>query len=1244
MQCFKRFIVALCIMVTVLNSFDHNMVRAASDDNIIDTSWNDLYNELFSTIAAPYMMTCQPESALILSDSVTIINTRSLSPNYNGGVVDLPRLSSDYYYELSGNNNYMLGQTVYPTLCWRSNAIDTNVTLSIKSEAEQRTVANFIITIQDKTLYGIDYWYPEEDRVISGTGEVIKAGEFEDCSSDIFSSLINGARYYNTLPQIYTPELHKQGIVMDNYIYCADQDFYGLDTVPYSNIDIMEHMYKFDRKEIGALGATTTFDIKEYVGTLNSTYGLRSGLLFAGSKFKDCIFDNNTGTCTTKVTSDDEDLYYFIALSSGCYFGCVGTKSVNSDELTSISSSAPSMSWEYGKYYNLESGRKSEAGYTTDIPNSYCGYGPVSFDGFWKLATSDAYRVTYRSGKYSFSHYNKDTRRQLNVFTDALFYSGCVAHLGTATLVNRQSQLTITYYYTLPDDVPGTWHILSTEQYDAEDVTVDDLLTLPEIDDYKASAWNTDTTLSKAFLLDSIPKDADTQINLYAGYTYVGGSYTVTFINNATGSKEVQEYKANEQPTLPNNPTEMYEGHRFKYWAIVSSEDATVGVSYNPDTFNPEANENYIFKTMWDIAGIITKVLTTKTNYYIGQSIDRSLLQVWVQDSNDSNDTRQLNDTEYTIDDDIIKQRGTNRFTITYTRTGATAICEVNGLEVLPTSITATYKGGDTILNTELTPSMFNVYLMSNDGSSNEVTEFTIYPTVITNVGANVITINYTDYTARVTINGIKDSSAAEQLVSITAAYTGKQPYVGDTISASDILCTAFYADNSSKTVANTAFKFNPSKFNVAGEQSVIVTYGGLSAVMTINVLPVQTSSSGNNNQNTGNNNQNSGNTNNQNTGNNNNQNTGQQTSNNQQHNNSQQTNNPTASGNNTSPSGNNNNYYNNNTSTGNGNTGIVSSSNGNGNTSIGSSTASVTSSTSSDNGKGTSPGYLHAANILTNTMGLANATNVSVVDIREIISGTDDNSDVYITLTNGANGNDITSDILSEMKERSLTLHLDMVSRSNSRSVANWMIVGSQLDDTSRYIDPNITFEVTDKETDRLVYFATSNSSYPTGVSLDVTPELNCYGSGELVRLYTCDIIKNNAKLVQTITWQDTYNGFSIDVYKQENYCLSNSASVYPNGASLNDINGLPSAIATNPDDADDFDWGDNNNDSATEDPFDAGSSIPNSKIDVGKLLPLLVIGVILAAVITLVIVIILIIRSRGRKSGDSTNTDSFV
>ena len=1073
---------------------------------------DDIYNSITGVPGlGSYLMKCQPDDALVLSP-VTTITDENLTDNYLGGVVNLPRLASDYYYVLN-DSNVGLTETTYPSLRFTTRAIGTSVTLKVCNVETKEQVYSCTLNISNELTNGYDYYYAEG---------------IPDTSENVLQGLIDegdNVRYYDTSINLYPHSWHKDSIVMDSYVVKPNVDCSELSNIEYDKIDIDNECYVFQRKAVADKGNYLTSNVKEYLGNLNS--GLRDGLLVGGTKIDKCTYNSNTGVCTTvtELSDSNKPLYYYIATSDDIFYGKINTEVVSSDTFTELSSNAPNLKWKSNITYKLDSGVDSEEAGFTAIPQSgYLDYGPVSYDAFWTRVTGADIKADWlRTGKYWFRHKSVEDNSGVNVFAETLIYSGCIAHLGTVSLEKAEATVTLNFYYQEPGS-SGSWKKLGESiEVDASKLTESDLFNLPDLQYYSQNCWYTYATLESKFSIADVSKTENSSINLYGNYLYTGAMYTVTFYNDHTGADTVKEFQLDQKPLLPTDPTGN-KGYVFKNWHIVSTKEEGSGIVYNPNNFVPEANRNYIFKTMWDVKGVIVKVLTNKANYYIGQEVDKSTLQVHVQDSADVNDTRILQATEYTITDALIDEPGVNQFIVTYTATGATKVCEVTGLEVKQTGITATYKGGDVEVGTVLDTSLFDVYMSYNTGESELLDDFSISPNTIDNAGKNTITISYGGFSTTVTVVGLDEESESEssedvKLKSISALYTGPKLYTNTKVKASNLLVVAEYSDGTRKTISSTKFEFSPNKFSTAGKQYIKVTYGGKSSSCEVVVYDKseenKTQSSTNTNSATDANNSNT-------------------TNSNSNYSNQTTSNTNTASNNSASTS---------NTSTSKG------SSTENKNDSN-----NKTKSDKDSKDKGTSPGYLNAANILTNVMNKTDINGMNTVDIKKVLQDTASGAkSVNITLVNGNSGNDLTTEMLNILATKSLTLHVEMVSPSDKETtLAKWTVNGNNLSAARPSVNLNINFDVLNKESERLLHFSAIGNSFPEGCSLSVYPYVSTYESGELIRLYTCDIAKNNAHLIQTFTWNDVSNPVPIDLYSNTVFCMSNAGSAYSEGSSL--------------------------------------------------------------------------------------------
>lgn len=1178
----KRIISILCIMITVI-SLTLPMFTFAEKKR-------DVYTDLFNTAAAPYMIPCQPSTAICLTDTVSLTPAMK-SPNYFGGTVDLPRLSTDYYYSLGDNNNYFFGKTAYPTLCWKSDAIGQSVTLNIKSYTGKNTLVSFTISIDKKfeqddyrdnsEMAGTDYWYPTSDILSKSDSKIVlvPAREFTDASCNVINGLLlagNEMRIYEGDDYgvtLYPGELHKNCLIMPTYAITPNADIDSLSGMNYTNKSLSTLSYPFIREDVGSRGISKNINLHNF--TENFTSGIRDALLFMGSKFEDCIFDGNTGTCeTVTVPEDTTDLYYFIGIGDQYFFACVSTDSTDTDAFTQVDPNSPKMTWEADKWYRLQSSSShsyddsdyhNNFGFSERPESWYMHYGPVDFTSFWDANSS--YGISLRTGEYAFQHSCEEDSEEFNVFAESLIYAGCIPHIGSLKLKAAEKKATINYYYHTPDNDTGKWELLDSVTYNVDNFNPSSMPEIPALENYERLGWFTNTSLDTEFdesILEG--DDKSVTVNLYSGYKYVGGYYDVVFYNDIEATTDKKQYKVTEMPVLPERPASGA-GYSFKNWAIVTNQSDTAGVEYSPSTFKPVRDNTYIFKTMWDIKGIIVKVLTTKTSYYVGEDIDKSLLKVYVQDSTNQDKTRVLKDKEYTIDNPTVSKVGTYQFQITYTATGATATCEVTGLPDTISEISAVYKGGKTVLlGTELEKGDFSVKVLYRSKKEEETKAFDFTPKVLDKLGKRTITITHADFKTTIKIKVIRDPNDKVNLTSLSAAYTGGVLKVGSQLKARDLLVTAFYDDNTSRTLKDTEFKYSPKKFTVGGKQSVTITYGGLGTSIVLDIEenkkpepePQPTP-------------------------------TPQPEPQPEPEPQPTPTPQPEPQPTPTPPSNNSGTGHNSGSSDNNDNNSSNGSSGNNNNNSSNDNTNSDDSSKSDE--KGPSPGYLAAATILTNTINSSLNIPDNKIDINKELDEAEAEGDLNLTLINGANGNELTPSMLEKVKSKKINLNVNMVTpEDQTMSVGLWKFKGADLDNTNLTINPNITFEVTDKKSDKLLYFAVNDLAYPKGTSFTVIPEVKYFPSGDVIRLYSCDMTKNHSKLLKTSTWMEISNQFKIDLDKSKIYCISNAMSAYKDDTSLLVENGLPSKgdSDTDVDDTKETEEDIDTEEQETEEPYD--------------------------------------------------------
>lgn len=1161
------------------------------------------YSRMMSSSLAPYLIASQPDTAIIINNGDNITVTEDLlSPNYVKGAIDLPRLSRDYYYTVTGDG-FSIPATIYPVLLMDSESLGQSCTLRVYSTNELTPLIECSISVPSDFAHTAD------------------SDTFVDCSKGLLNRFLADdatVDKINTSISIYDSRLHKTAIIMPNYCimkdFVTDVDFLPAvysGTVTATAIDIKKSAAVFNHYG-DSTSFTTNYNIKDYTAEL-SRGSARPALLFGGSLENEyCSFDNNTGIASTAATIPAPDLYTFYALTDDIYFQAITGNQLRLEDLKDVKEDSTVTYWNSGEFYSVLD--------YEDVQK----YGPLVLDTWW---TKTGLPLT-KNGFYKFMYDSNTTVNNVNVFGMTCMYNGVVPNLLNLTLTKEKHTVSIRYMQEVP--LTGELVEVATESYDVDELinstkSLLDVGSLKYIADgqpdnnWKYKGWYTNNTYNSLFSLNMLDTERDSSLTLYAKADYTGDDYTVTFYNDQTGVQTTSTFHCYELPKLPDNPESIVKGVRFLNWKVVANASDNIGEIYSPDNFKPTANKNYIFKTNWDTFGIIVEVTTAKYSYYIGDRIDLSSLNVIVQTDNAGN-TRTLNSSEFTVAPEAISTVGANRFTVTYTTTGATAICEVEGLSVKETGITASYNGSDLVVGSSLPSNLFNVTMKYSNGTELAISNFTVSPNRVLEVGNNVVTIKSGEFSTTVTVKGIstETTDSRKTLESITASYLGTNELVGSSVNTNRFNVIANYSDGSRRGLGSNEYDYTPSVYNAVGNNKIRITYGGKSTTLTV---PVVASSSGgnSNNNNNGNNSNNSNNI------------TRTELENAIKDAIKNQMSTKTHNDNNKTDTSNNSNK--NNDSTNN-------------------STDNSANDNESDE-KGPSPIYLSGATILTNTMTAKVGQVQNTVDISKVIDEAASNAtSTSVTLVNGAVGNDITQDMMRKLSDKKLTLNVRMVSPEDENiTVGNWEIRGAQLSDTYSNLNPNINYEIVDSgdSYETLLYMSLQGQPYPEAVSCSIIPLADTYSYGSVVRTYQCDSNLDNAFLVNTTTWSDT-NTFNPNLNDSIIYCMSNANELHVNGSNLkstfisNSVSG--NSVSGNDTDNTDTDAETVEIDSGSDDYIDIEYDHDSELEDTGKegvksTAKVVITIVSIACLLTVVIIIGIIALLNHSKKGKIVNTN---
>lgn len=235
-------------------------------------------------------------------------------------------------------------------------------------------------------------------------------------------------------------------------------------------------------------------------------------------------------------------------------------------------------------------------------------------------------------------------------------------------------------------------------------------------------------------------------------------------------------------------------------------------------------------------AAATTRLQSIEAEYFgepleVGERInlkDISVLATYkIYDGSDSYEDVEEIRSGYTINPATVKREGTNKVTVTYQ--GKTDTIEVPGKSL--ESITAEYLGEAVYIGTPVASAKVEVIAYFDDGSEKRVKDFKLSDATVTKKGTNIFTVTYEGKKATFEVEG-KEPLA---VVDIEAEYTGEPLYVGDTISKSDIKVTLTYNDEEMDPKdAGTNFTISPSVVEDVGENTIIVSYGGVSTEVEV--------------------------------------------------------------------------------------------------------------------------------------------------------------------------------------------------------------------------------------------------------------------------------------------------------------------------------------------------------------------------------------------------------------------------
>lgn len=179
---------------------------------------------------------------------------------------------------------------------------------------------------------------------------------------------------------------------------------------------------------------------------------------------------------------------------------------------------------------------------------------------------------------------------------------------------------------------------------------------------------------------------------------------------------------------------------------------------------------------------------------------------------------------DYALSTYVVAEAGRNP--IVLTSGGVTTIFYVNGKKVQ--SLTASYTKGTVTVGQQFNRDDVTVYVYYSDGTNEKLKDYILSGTLVSKVGQNEFTVFYEDKSVKFTVTG----TAERKPTSIYAAYTGGSVIVGNAPDRKNFYVTVFYNDNT--TEQTDAFEITPTVIGKEGENTVVVSFGGVSQEVKI--------------------------------------------------------------------------------------------------------------------------------------------------------------------------------------------------------------------------------------------------------------------------------------------------------------------------------------------------------------------------------------------------------------------------
>ena len=182
---------------------------------------------------------------------------------------------------------------------------------------------------------------------------------------------------------------------------------------------------------------------------------------------------------------------------------------------------------------------------------------------------------------------------------------------------------------------------------------------------------------------------------------------------------------------------------------------------------------------------------------------------------------------DYSLSTYAVTITGSNMIRVT--SEGVTGTFAVTGKKVM--SLTAFYEQAGVTVGESLDREKLTVQVFYSDGTGEKVKDYSLSHTLVSTLGSNVFSVTYEGVTTKFYVTGKEEKKP----VSFYATYNGPAVIVGNPPKREDFYVTVFYNDNTSEKI--TSFELTPSVVQKEGSNTMVVSYGELSAEVKVTGL-----------------------------------------------------------------------------------------------------------------------------------------------------------------------------------------------------------------------------------------------------------------------------------------------------------------------------------------------------------------------------------------------------------------------